>query len=92
MAELRALCGDDQMLYELTRELLSVERQQRAHAKRSGLFGDLEKSFVRHFYDDKEDAVATARRRATARGRAQNAERSAASAQTEPSSIEPATL
>jgi DNA sulfur modification protein DndC len=95
MAELRALCGDDQMHYELTRELLSVERQQRAHARRSGLFERLEKSFGRHFYDDKEDAVVTARRRAAARGQAQNGERQAeasSAVQEQPSSIESATF
>jgi DNA sulfur modification protein DndC len=95
MAALRALCGDDEMHYQLTRELLSVERQQRAHARRTGLFDDLERSFGRHFYDDKEDAVATARRRAAARGLAQNGERPAAAsapAQPQPSSIEPATF
>lgn len=74
MGALRSLCADDDMHYELTRELLSVERQQRAHAKRSGLFDDLEKAFSRHFYDDREDAVLTARRRASARERPLNSE------------------
>jgi len=63
MEDLNALCGEDRLHYELTRELLSIERQQRAHTRRSGLFDQLEKSFTRHFYDDKEDAVATARQR-----------------------------
>ena len=56
-------------------ELLSVERQQRSHARRSGLFEQLEKSFGRHFYDDKTDAVDTARRRAATREQARNGER-----------------
>ena len=72
METLRAACGQDQMHYELTRELLSVERQQRAHTRRSGLIELLEKSMTRHFYDDKEDAVVTARRR-TAMREANNA-------------------
>ena len=63
MSELKTLCGDDTLHYELTRELLSVERQQRSHTKRSGLFDQLEKSLSRHFYDDKGDAVDIARRR-----------------------------
>jgi len=67
MAELVLLCGDDQLHYQLTRELLSIERQQRAHAKRSGLFEQLEKSISRHFYDDKADAVAVALHRAKIR-------------------------
>ena len=75
MEALRIACGDDQMHYELTRELLSVERQQRAHARRSGLFGQLEKSMGRHFYDDKDDALTTARRRTAAREQARNGQR-----------------
>ena len=67
MVELLAICGDDRLHYELTRELLSVEQQQRAHARRSGLFERLEKSITRHFYDDREDALALARHRADAR-------------------------
>jgi DNA sulfur modification protein DndC len=69
MAELHSLCGDDRLHYELTRELLSIERQQRAHARRSGLFDRLEKSISRHFYDDREDAVELARQRAGTRER-----------------------
>lgn len=92
MDALRAVCGDDQMHYELTRELLSVERQQRAHARRSGLFERLEKSMGRHFYDDKEDAIATARRRTAARDQARNSQPGMAangSDSTESSSAEP---
>jgi len=57
MIELSKLCGDDRLHYELTRELLSVTRQQRSQGRRSGLFDQLEKTFRRHFYDDKEDAL-----------------------------------
>jgi DNA sulfur modification protein DndC len=67
IAELRSLCSDDRLHYELTRELLSVERQQRAHARRSALFEELEKSITRHFFDNEDDAVATARHRAAVR-------------------------
>jgi DNA sulfur modification protein DndC len=70
MSELRVLCGDDTIHYELTRELLSVERQQRSHARRSGLFDQLEKSISRHFYDDKDEAVNTARHRQSLRNEA----------------------
>jgi DNA sulfur modification protein DndC len=67
LAELREICGEDRLHYELTRELLSVERQQRASTRRSGIIDLLEKSLGRHFYDDKDDAIATARRRAATR-------------------------
>jgi DNA sulfur modification protein DndC len=60
MTHLGEVCGDDRLHYELTRELLSMTRQQRGAAKRSGLFAQLEKSFGKHFYDNEEDAVARA--------------------------------
>jgi DNA sulfur modification protein DndC len=67
MGVLKSLCEPDTMHYELVRELLSVERQQRSNARRAGLFGQLEKSFKRHFYDNREDAVNTALRYAAAK-------------------------
>ena len=67
MQVLRDVCGGDRLHYELTRELLSVERQQRAHARRAGLFEQLEKSIRRHYYTDAADATDMARRHAEAR-------------------------
>lgn len=58
------LCGDDRMHYELTRELLSITRQQRNTARRAGLYEALEKTFSRHFYDSKDDALLRAQRMA----------------------------
>lgn len=60
MNHLRELCGDDRLHYELTRELLSVTRQQRNAARRSGLFEQLEKSFGKHFFENAEDAISRA--------------------------------
>ncbi|WP_139559694.1 DNA phosphorothioation system sulfurtransferase DndC [Methylotetracoccus oryzae] len=60
MRELSDLCGDDRLHYELTRELLSITRQQRALGRRAGLFEQLEKTFKKHFYDDKDDAITRA--------------------------------
>jgi DNA sulfur modification protein DndC len=57
MKELANLCGNDRLHYELTRELLSFTAQQRSLGRRAGLFEQLEKTFRRHFYDDKEDAL-----------------------------------
>jgi DNA sulfur modification protein DndC len=57
------------MHYELTRELLSLTLQQRNMARRAGLFQHIEKTFRRHFYDDKEDALARAQRIAKERQR-----------------------
>ena len=75
------MTGNDCLHYELTRELLSVERQQRAHARRAGLFELLEKSIKRHYYDDKNDATDMARRHAQARANASKGERVAAFAE-----------
>jgi DNA sulfur modification protein DndC len=69
MIELDELCGEDRMHYELTRELLSITLQQRNMSRRAGLFEHLDKTFRRHFYDDKEDALARAERIAKERQR-----------------------
>lgn len=60
MKELRELCGDDRLHYELTRELLSLTLQQRASGRRAKLYESLDQAFRRHFYDDREDAVSRA--------------------------------
>lgn len=75
MEVLREVTAGDRLHYELTRELLSVERQLRAHARRAGLFEQLEKSIRRHYYDDKEDATDMARRHAQARAGADKGQR-----------------
>lgn len=59
---LRDLCTEDPLHYELTRELLDVERQFRTMTRRAGLFEALERSFRRSYFDSEEDAVAQARR------------------------------
>jgi DNA sulfur modification protein DndC len=70
MRLLREVCGQDRLQFELARELLSVERQQRAQARRSGLFDRLEKSISRHYYDSREDAIDMARRQSISRAAA----------------------
>lgn len=62
MSELADLCGEDRLHYELTRELLSVTNQQRTSGRRAGLFDQLEKTFGKHFYDGKADALDRATR------------------------------
>ena len=59
---LRELC-DDGLHYQLTRELLDVERKFRTMTRRSGLFNALEGALRRSYFDDADDAVAYARRR-----------------------------
>lgn len=60
---LRGLCDGDDLHFELTRELLDVERQHRTMARRSGLFKALEAALRRGAYDSADEAEAMARRR-----------------------------
>lgn len=69
MQELASLCEGDRLHYELTRELLSLTLQQRSSGRRSKLNEKLEKAFSRHFYDNKEDALARAQALADERKR-----------------------
>lgn len=72
MSELKELCGEDRLHYELTRELLSTTRQQQSSARRAGLYQQLEKTFKKHFYDDEADAVDRANQVAAERKRREN--------------------
>jgi DNA sulfur modification protein DndC len=57
MAILKELCGSDDLAYELTRELLDVERRYQGASRRAGLFEALEDAFKRSFYADESDAT-----------------------------------
>lgn len=59
---LKEICGKDQIHFELTRELLDIEREYRMKARRAGLYDALESSFRKSFFDDEEDATDRARR------------------------------
>ncbi len=61
MQLLKDLCGDDRLHYELTRELLSITRQQHNNGRRAGLHRRFERAFKRHFFDNREDAIDRAR-------------------------------
>lgn len=58
---LRDLCGNDALHFQLTRELLSIEKRHKSMLRRAGLFEAVEQAFYRNFYDNEEDAVARAR-------------------------------
>jgi DNA sulfur modification protein DndC len=62
-AEILRSVTDDQLHFELVRELLDIEQRHRAQARRAGLFESLEKTLRRGFYDDEADATARALRR-----------------------------
>jgi len=72
MSELSDLCGEDRLHYELTRELLSVTNRQRTSGRRAGLFDQLEKTFSKHFFDGKADALDRAARLLADKTRVQN--------------------
>jgi len=72
---LKEICGDDQLHFELTRELLDIERRYRTMARRAGLFETLEHALRRSFYINEEDAVGRARRRRDTLEAAQKIER-----------------
>ena len=84
MDQLGEVCGGDRLHYELTRELLSMTRQQRGAAKRSGLFGQLEKTFGKHFYDNEADAIARANAVVAERNQRRQDQRSGRVAEEEP--------
>jgi DNA sulfur modification protein DndC len=56
MAVLRAICGDDDLHYQLTRELLDVERQHRTMVRRAGLFKAMEQALRRGYFENAEEA------------------------------------
>lgn len=63
IAVLRELCDGDALHFQLTRELLDLERQHRSMARRSGLFKALEQSLRRGSYESADEAKDTALRR-----------------------------
>ena len=58
---LNELCDGNRLHYELTRELLAIERRYRTMSRRAGLSAALEEALHRHYYDDQADAVEHAR-------------------------------
>lgn len=74
IALLKEISGDT-LHFELTRQLLSIERKHRVMARRAGVFGELERAIERGFYEDEADATDRARARLQAK---QNAAEQAA--------------
>ena len=63
MQLLQQICGDDELHYQLVRELLSTEKRYSSMLRRSGLFDAIERTFYRHFYDSEADAIERARQK-----------------------------
>lgn len=69
MKLLRQICGDDQLRFEMARELLDVERSHRAMARRAGLYDALENGIRRSFFANEDDALSYALERQEAHER-----------------------
>ena len=73
MAILNEVCNEDQIHYELSRELLDVERRYRTMSRRAGLFNAIDEAMQRGYYESEEDATQMALK--IADEKAQNAEK-----------------
>ena len=60
---LKETCGNDEMIFEIARGLLEVERKHFKSNRRSGLFDEFENIFKKSFYKDKSDAIELAKER-----------------------------
>ena len=58
---LKDICGNDEMVFEIARSLLEVERKHFKSNRRTGLFSEFENIFKKSFYKDKSDAIDYAR-------------------------------
>jgi len=60
-ASLEEICGEDNLHYEMMRDLIATERRFATMAKRMGLLEEIDKSIKRSYYRDRDDAIAFAR-------------------------------
>ena len=60
---LKETCGDDEMIFEIARSLLEVERKHFKSNRRTGLFDEFENIFRKSFYKDKTDAIEYAKQK-----------------------------
>jgi DNA sulfur modification protein DndC len=57
MAILNDVCNGDRIHYELSRDLLDIERRFRTLSRRTGLFSAIDEAIKRGFYENEEDAT-----------------------------------
>ena len=70
LAELEGLCGDDPLMYEMTRNLIDVAQGFRTQTRRSGLLEELSSTIEQSWFADEADALAWAQQgRLTKKGR-----------------------
>lgn len=63
MKLLQEICGEDELHYQLARELLSIEKRHKSMLRRTGIFNAMQDAFHRHFYEDEDDALERARQK-----------------------------
>lgn len=71
---LKEICGDNQIHFELSRELLGIAQRFRTQSRRAGLYDALERTLKRNFYTSETDAVDRAMRRHEAIEKARSGE------------------
>ena len=54
---LKDIAGENELHFELCRELISIEQSYKNELRRHQLFQEMEKSFKRNFFDSKEEAL-----------------------------------
>jgi len=72
MAILHDVCEGDRVHYELSRELLDVERRFRTMSRRAGLFTAIDEAIKRGFFENEDDATRMALERLNARDQIRN--------------------
>jgi len=68
LASLRELCGEDNLHYEMMRDLIATEQKFASMTRRKGLMEELEKAIRRSYYRDRDDAIDFARQKAALYG------------------------
>ena len=53
---LQKSCEDDQLLYEVTRNLISLEMKYKNQQSRRGIYKEIDKTIAQGFFDNAEDA------------------------------------
>jgi len=61
MKILKDVCGNDDLTFELSRNLLEIERKYFKSNRRHGLMDEFSKAFKKSFFKDEEDALNYAR-------------------------------
>jgi DNA sulfur modification protein DndC len=60
-ASLREISGEDELRYQMLREMIAVERRYLTQTRRTGLIDEIDKAIRRSFYTDRDDAIEFAR-------------------------------